>query len=44
MIDVARLYQLFDEGATITIAGLQRKIPELAALCRAVEAEFDARF
>jgi ribosomal protein L16 Arg81 hydroxylase len=44
MIDVARLYQLFDEGATITIPGLQRKIPELAALCRAVEAEFDARF
>lgn len=43
-IDVARLYQLFDEGATIILPGLQRRIPELAALCRSVEQEFDAHF
>jgi ribosomal protein L16 Arg81 hydroxylase len=43
-IDVARLYQLHDEGATIILPGLQRKIPELAALCRSVEHEFDAHF
>ncbi len=44
MIDVTRLYQLFDEGSTIVLPGLERKIPSLAALCRAVEKEFDARF
>ena len=44
MIDPVRMYQLFNEGATIVLPGLQRRVPELAALCRAVEKEFDAKF
>lgn len=43
-IDVARVYQLFSEGATIVMPQLQRRLPELGALCRSVEQEFNAMF
>lgn len=43
-IDVARVYQLFSEGATIILPHLQRRVPELGALCRSVEQEFNAMF
>jgi len=44
VLDVRRVYQLFAEGATLVTPQLHRKVPELAALCRAVEAEFHAPF
>ena len=43
-IDVPRLFQFFADGSTLVFASLHFKIPELAALCRAVEREFDAPF
>ncbi len=43
-IDVARVYELFEEGATIILPGLQHRIPELGALCRSVGREFNAKF
>jgi ribosomal protein L16 Arg81 hydroxylase len=43
-IDIARVYQLFSEGATIVLPQLQRRVPELGALCRSVEQEFNALF
>ena len=43
-IDVPRLYQLFADGSTLVFPSLHHKIPELAALCRAVEQEFNAPF
>ncbi len=43
-IDVSRVYKLFSEGATIVLPGLQRRVPELAALCRSVEGRFNASF
>ncbi len=43
-IDVTRLYQLFADGSTLVFPSLHFKIPELAALCRAVEREFNAPF
>jgi ribosomal protein L16 Arg81 hydroxylase len=43
-IDVARAYQLFAEGATVTLAYLDTVIPSLTAFCRDLEAEFSAPF
>lgn len=43
-IDVARLYQLFADGSSMVFPALHYKIPELQALCRAVEQVFDAPF
>ena len=43
-LDVARVYQLFQEGATITLAFLDNVIPALTALCRSLEAEFSSPF
>lgn len=39
-IDVAKLYQLFDEGSTITLAFLDTVLPQLARFCRSLESEF----
>lgn len=39
-LDIARLYQLFAEGSTITLAFLDTVIPSLTEFCRGLEAEF----
>ena len=39
-IDVAKLYQLFGEGSTITLAFLDTVLPQLARFCRSLESEF----
>lgn len=39
-LDIARIYQLFGEGSTITLAYLDTVVPTLASLARALEAEF----
>jgi ribosomal protein L16 Arg81 hydroxylase len=38
-LDVARVYQLFNEGATITLAFLDSVLPTLQAVCRGLELE-----
>lgn len=43
-IDIVRLHQLFDEGATISFRQMQNRLPELAAMCRAAEQVFDCPF
>lgn len=43
-IDVARLYQLFGDGATITLAFLDDVLPELGRFCRSLESEFTCPF
>jgi len=43
-LDLARVYELFRTGATISIRRLNESLPELAALCRAVEKVFSAHF
>ena len=44
LIDVAKVYQLFAEGATITLAFLHTVLPELALFCRSLESEFSSPF
>lgn len=44
MIDVARLYQGFADGATIILSQLHMLVPELGQYCRALEREFSTRF
>ena len=39
-LDVARLYQLFSEGSTVTLAFLDTVIPLLTEFCRGMESEF----
>jgi len=39
-LDVARVYQLFAEGSTITLAYMHTVIPALTELCRGLEATF----
>jgi ribosomal protein L16 Arg81 hydroxylase len=39
-LDVARVYQLFAEGSTISLAFLDTVVPSLALFCRALESEF----
>jgi len=39
-LDVARVYQLFEEGSTITLAFLDNVVPALASFCRSLESEF----
>jgi ribosomal protein L16 Arg81 hydroxylase len=39
-LDVAKVYQLFGEGSTITLAFLDNVIPALASFCRGLEKEF----
>jgi hypothetical protein len=43
-LDLPRAYQLFDTGSTISLSQLHERIPELAALCRAVERTFSSHF
>lgn len=43
-IDVAKLYQLFGEGSTITLAFLDTVLPQLARFCRSLESEFTCPF
>lgn len=39
-LDVGRLYQLFAEGSTVTLAYMDNVIPSLANLCRGLESAF----
>lgn len=39
-LDVARLYQLFEQGATVTLAFLDTVLPALTKFCRSLEREF----
>jgi len=39
-LDVAKLYQLFEQGSTITLAFLDTVIPALTLFCRSLENEF----
>lgn len=43
-LDVARVYQLFAEGSTITLAFLDTVAPPLALFCRNLESEFSFPF
>jgi ribosomal protein L16 Arg81 hydroxylase len=43
-LDVARVYQLFEEGSTITLAFLDTVVPTLASFCRSLENEFSFPF
>jgi ribosomal protein L16 Arg81 hydroxylase len=39
-LDVAKVYQLFAEGSTLTLAFLDTVVPSLASFCRSLESEF----
>ncbi len=39
-LDVAKLYQLFEQGATVTLAFLDTVLPALTLFCRSLESEF----
>ncbi|MGH9395601.1 MAG: cupin domain-containing protein [Terriglobia bacterium] len=43
-LDVAKVYQLFGEGSTITLAFLDTVVPALASFCRSLEDEFSFPF
>lgn len=43
-IDAVRLYQLYDEGATITFRQMQDRLPALGWLCRGAEQLFNCPF
>jgi hypothetical protein len=43
-LDLPRVYEHFEKGATISIRRLHDDVPELAALCRAVEKVFSGHF
>jgi ribosomal protein L16 Arg81 hydroxylase len=43
-LDIAKVYQLFEEGSTITLAYLDTVVPELARFCRSLESEFSFPF
>lgn len=43
-LDVAKVYQLFTEGSTVTLAYLDTVIPSLTAFCRGLESEFSCPF
>lgn len=42
-IDPVRVAQLFADGATVILSGLQDRLPQLASYCRAIEAAMSAR-
>ena len=44
VIDVAKLYQLFERGSTIAIAFLDTVVPSLTRFCRNMEREFSCPF
>lgn len=43
-IDLARLLQLYGSGASLSLSRLHEQVPELAALCQAVERKFSGHF
>jgi ribosomal protein L16 Arg81 hydroxylase len=43
-LDLPRAYELFRTGATISLRRLHESLPELAALCRAMEKAFSGHF
>src|SRR5260370_1281114 len=43
-LDIAKVYQLFGEGATITLAFMDSVLPALALFCRSLEGEFTFPF
>lgn len=43
-LDVARIYQLFAEGSTISLAFLDTVVPSVTLFCRALESEFSFPF
>lgn len=43
-LDVAKVYQLFGEGSTITLAFLDTVVPPLTQFCRSLENEFTCPF
>jgi Cupin superfamily protein len=43
-LDLSRVYELFRTGATISVRRLHESLPELGALCRAVEKVFSGHF
>jgi ribosomal protein L16 Arg81 hydroxylase len=43
-LDVAKLYQLFQEGSTVTLAYLDTVVPPLTRFCRSLEKEFSFPF
>lgn len=43
-LDVAKVYQLFAEGSTITLAFLDTVVPDLTLFCRRLESEFSFPF
>ncbi len=43
-LNVAKLYQLFGEGSTVTLAYLDTVLPALTLLCRHLEGEFSCPF
>ncbi len=44
LVNAAKLYQEFADGGTVVLPSLDAIVPELAQLCRAMEAEMSARF
>ena len=44
LVDAARLFQEFADGATIVLPQLHERLPALAALCRSMEHEISVRF
>jgi ribosomal protein L16 Arg81 hydroxylase len=44
VLDIAKVYQLFHEGSTITLAFLDTVVPSLTAFCRSLEREFSCPF
>src|SRR5215470_4625568 len=44
LLDLQRVYELYRTGATISLRRLHESLPELAALCRAVEKVFSGHF
>ena len=43
-LDVAKVYQLFGEGATIVLSYLDTVVPTLTSFCRSLESEFSFPF
>ncbi len=43
-IDAAKVYQLFGEGSTVTLAYLDTVVPALTLFCRRLESEFSCPF
>jgi len=44
LVDPAKLYQEFADGASVVLPSLDAVVPQLAQLCRAMEREMSARF